>query len=89
MVEKRQSTRTEQQYEFVLSHTDIVDLMKDAVVGLNPAVDEQFQIFVRKANGSEISLSLRPLYSTDKLVLRYCRATDAELDESFTDVDVS
>jgi len=89
MVEKRQSTRTEKQYEFVLSHADILDLMKDSAVGLSPADDEQFQIFIRKSNGSEVNLSLRPLYSTDKLVLRYNRATDSEVDESFTDVDVS
>ncbi len=89
MVEKRESGRSTEEFELALSHTDILDLMRDSAVGLNPANDEQFYIFIRKQNGSEINLSLRPIYPTDKLVLRYYRATDTEVDQTYTDVDIS
>jgi len=89
MVEKRESTRTVNKNEFVLSHSDILDLMRDAAVGLSPSDDENIYLYVRKANDSEINLNLRPLYETDKIVFRFYTVTDVEADDTLTDVDVS
>lgn len=89
MAEKREASRVTEDLELVLTHADIVDLMKDPAVGLNPADDETFQLFIRKANDADINLNLRPLYDTDKIVFRYSRVSLVETDDTFTDVDIS
>jgi hypothetical protein len=89
MAEKRESSRSTQEYELVLSHADVVELMQDPDVGMDPEDDEQFYLFVRKPNESEINLNLRPLYENDKLVIRFYRVVDASVDTEFTDVDIS
>jgi hypothetical protein len=89
MAEKKQSSRTTTEYEFSLTHADILDLMRDAAVGLSPDDDETFSLFMRKENGSEINLSLRPMYEGDTIVFRYYGVVLTEDEDEFTDVDVS
>lgn len=90
MVEKRESARHVNTYDFVLSHDDILDMMKDPTVQLdNPADDQEFYLYIRKPNDSHINLSLRTLRENDKLVIRFYKVTDTETDSEFTDVDVS
>lgn len=89
MPEKRESGRSVAQYDLVLSHADIIDMMEDPQVGLNPEADQQIYLFIRKANGAEINLALRPIYDDDKLVFRFFKVTDTSADEVYTDVDIS
>lgn len=89
MPEKRESGRTTEKFDLVLSHEDVLDMMRDAQVGLDPADDQQIYLFIRKANDSEINLALRPIYEDDKLVFRFFKVTDSDADTVFTDVDIS
>lgn len=89
MVEKREAARTTAEHEFVLSYDDIVDMMEDPTVGLDPTSGQEFYLFIRKPNGSEINLNLRPMYEDDKIVFRFYKVVDTSVDQTFTDVDVT
>jgi len=89
MVEKRETGRTTTEYDFVLSYDDIVDMMEDPTVGLDPEANQEFHLFIRKSNESEINLSLRPMYEDDKIVFRFYKVVDTVVDDEFTDVDVT
>jgi hypothetical protein len=88
MADKKEASRTTTEYEFSLTHDDILNLMRDAAVGLSPDDNETFSLFIRKANGSEISLNLRPMYEGDTMVFRYYGVVLTQDEETFTDVDV-
>ena len=88
MAEKRESERSTQKYELVLSHDDIVNLMEDPDVDLSPDEDQEFYLYIRKSNDSEINLSLRPLYEDDKIVFRFYKVVNTTTDSEFVDVDI-
>ena len=88
MAEKREAERSTQKYELTLSHDDIVNLMEDPSVGLDPDADQEFYLYIRKSNGSEINLSLRPLYEDDKIVFRFYKVVNTSNDSTFVDVDI-
>lgn len=77
------------QFEFDLSHHDIVSMMDDPNVLLDPTYNkngQNFQVIIRKSNGSEILL--REMSPTDTLVLRYTRVSADVGNINYTGVDV-
>lgn len=90
MASKKETSRTEETFEFTLAHEDVVDMMNDPDVLIDSGdVDEEqeFQILLRRSNGSEILL--RDMTSTDELVFRFRRVTIETDSADFDDTDVS
>lgn len=91
MVEKREGGRDTQDFEFALSHADIVAMMNDAQVQLQSghvSSTQTFQIAIRKQNDSEIVLSLREMQPTDKLVFRFKQILDTSTDTEYASIDI-
>jgi hypothetical protein len=69
-----ETTRSEVTYELDLEHTDIVDMMNDADLESGDVdVDQEFELVLRRANGSDILL--KDMTTTDTLVIRYKKVT--------------
>lgn len=89
MVSKNENQKLQETFEFVLTHTDIIDMMNDPDVELDDAdVSEEqvLEIVVQKANGSQIYL--REFKPTDKVLFRFVRVTDTDGTTQFSGVDV-
>jgi hypothetical protein len=89
MANKNTGTRTETAYEFALTHEDIVSMMNDPQVlleGGDVSDDQEFQLILKKSNGSEILL--RDMKSTDTLIFRYKKVDIEQEPESYSGIDV-
>lgn len=89
MVRKREPYRKTQDFQLVLTHSDIVNLMNDADVlldGGHVLTTQQFTVILRKANGSEIQL--REMEETDSVVFSYTKVTDTDSTASYSDIDI-
>lgn len=83
------NTKTTAQFELDLNHPDVVSMMNDPNVNLDPdynKTNQSFQVLIRKSNGSEILL--REMLPTDILVLRYTRLSADVGNNTYTGVDV-
>lgn len=72
MANKNNQIITNNQYEFDMSHHDIVNMMNDPQVlieGGNVSEDQIFQIILKKSNGTEILL--KTMAQTDTLIFRF------------------
>lgn len=90
MPSKKETERSEQTFDLILDHADLVDLMNDGQVlidGGDVADDQEFQIVLKRCNGSETVL--KTMIDTDKLVIRFTKVTITTTDDEFGDVDIT
>lgn len=90
MASANERTRTEQKFEFTITHEDVVAMMNDPEVLLNGgdvSEDQVFSMALRKSNGTEILL--RDLRPDDTLVFRFGVVTVTNEGDDFTDINIS
>ena len=84
------NTKSIAQFELDLNHPDVVSMMNDSNVNLDPSYNknaQNFQVIIRKSNGSEILL--REMTPTDTLVLRYTRLSADVGNNTYTGIDIT
>lgn len=89
MGNKRVTQRKEQQFDLALTHTDFVSLMNDPQANVyDGTVDEnqEFEILIRKSNGSEIML--KTLSVNDTLLVRFTKVEVTNVDAEFNNIDI-
>ena len=90
MASTNERTRTEQKFEFTITHEDVVAMMNDPEVLLNGgdvSEDQVFSMVLRKPNGTEILL--RDLRPDDTLAFKFGVVTITNEGDDFTDINVS
>lgn len=89
MVSKKENLKTDQTFDMIFTHADLVDMMNDPELFIdegNVADDQLFSIVVRKENGSEIIL--KEMLLTDKLIVRFTKVTTATTTSTNRDIDI-
>jgi hypothetical protein len=89
MAHKTDTIRTEETFDLVLRHPDIVDMMNDPQVLIddgNVQPTQEFQLVLRKQNGGEIIL--KDMTPNDKLIIRFKKITVTSANTNFIDIDV-
>lgn len=91
MALKKEGTRTTENYEFTLTHDDVVDLMNDQQVQLqngNVSEDQVFEMVLIKGSGAGGEIRLRQFKPDDKLVFRFNVVSQDGTAETVNDLDV-
>ena len=91
MALKKEGSRTTADYQFILTHADIVDLMNDQQVQLNNgnvSEDQVFEMSLVKGSGVGGEIRLRQFKPNDKLHFRFNVVTQDGTAETVNDLDV-
>lgn len=91
MAQKKESTRTTESYEFILTHDDIVDLMNDQNVQLNNGNVLSTQVFetsMIKSSGAGGEIHLRQFKPDDKFIFRFNVVVEESTTDTYSDLDV-
>jgi hypothetical protein len=89
MANKKDQLRSEEAFEFDITHQDIVDMMNDPQVlidGGHVSDSQEFHLFLKKNSGQEMFLKI--MKATDTLVIRFKKVEIVQDTVDFTGIDV-